>query len=109
MKILVLSLLLLFSGFAGVGPSASAFAQSQNKSSVDISSSLARLQNIPQYQGRVLGTHLRRSNGGYVYEVRILRDNDTVIIVFISPQTGSVVGDSEQHVKKSRTKKKKNR
>lgn len=63
----------------------------------DISDSLSRLKNNPRYDGRVLGTHLRRDGSGYLYEVRILRRrDDRVILVYIDPETGGVVGDSER-------------
>jgi hypothetical protein len=60
----------------------------------DITASLSRLKNIPRYQGRVLGTHIKRDGGRYLYEVRILRRDDRVILVYIDPETGGVVGDS---------------
>ena len=61
----------------------------------DLSSTLSRLKNNPRYKGRVLGTHIKRTNGGFLYEVRILRPDDRVILVYIDPETGGVVGDSE--------------
>ncbi|MEH6405188.1 MAG: PepSY domain-containing protein [Sneathiella sp.] len=109
MKILVLSLLLLCAGLATIGHTSSALAQGLKKDAADISVSLARLQNNPRYQGRILGTHLRRSGKGYVYEVRILRNNDSVIIVFIDPRTGDVISDTGSRGSKPRSKKKKNR
>ncbi len=72
------------------------FAQSANKNSAELSRALSRLKNNPRYYGRILGTHLRRSGKNYVYEVRILRPNDTIIVVCISPKTGGVMGDSER-------------
>jgi hypothetical protein len=60
----------------------------------DSTTSLSRLRNIPRYQGRVLGTHIKRDGGRYLYEVRILRRDDRVILVYIDPETGGVVGDS---------------
>jgi len=61
----------------------------------DLSGTLSRLKNNPRYQGRVLGTHIKRDNGGYLYEVRILRSDDRIILIYIDPETGGVVGDSE--------------
>lgn len=84
-----------------------AHAQSARSNSVDLSAALSRLQNNPRYYGRVLGTHLRKSGRNYVYEVRILRPDDSVVIVFISPKTGGVIGDSERSSGKSRSKKQK--
>lgn len=63
-------------------------------SSRELSQALSRLQNNPAYRGRILGTYVRRSGSGYLYEVRILRPDDRVIVVFIDPRTGGVVGDS---------------
>lgn len=62
----------------------------------ELSDSLARLQNNPRYHGRVLSTHIRRQGGRALYEVRILRPDDRVILVYIDPNTGGVVGDSER-------------
>lgn len=107
MKILAVSLLLLCFTVGAFGGPKSAQAQSVKRNSSEISSTLSRLQQNPRYQGRILGTHLRKSGKSYVYEVRILRPDDSVIIVFISPQTGGVIGDSERNGKKSRSKKKK--
>ena len=71
------------------------FVLAQNPSR-EISSTLSRLTNNPRYDGRVLGTHLRHHPHGYLYEVRILRrHDDRVILVYIDPETGQVVGDSE--------------
>ena len=71
------------------------FAWAQNPSR-EISNTLSRLKNDPRYDGRVLGTHLRPHGRGYLYEVRILRRrDDRVILVYIDPETGYVVGDSE--------------
>lgn len=62
----------------------------------DLSSSLQRLQNNPRYQGRIIGTQIRRTERGALYEVQILRPDDRVIVVYIDPATGGVVGDSQQ-------------
>lgn len=66
----------------------------------DLSGALERLQNNPRYQGRVIGTQVRRTRDGAIYEVQILRPNDRVIVVYINPATGRVVGDSGQRGKK---------
>lgn len=63
----------------------------------EIAETLSRLKNNPRYRGRVLGTHLRRDGRDVLYEVRILRRrDDRVILVYIDPETGGVVGDSER-------------
>ena len=49
-----------------------------------------------RYQGRVLGTHIRRQGNRVLYEVRILRPDDRIILVYLDAETGGVVGDSEQ-------------
>ena len=64
--------------------------------SPEIAGALSRLKNNPRYQGRILGTHVKRNSGRLLYEVRILRPDDRVILVYIDPQTGGVVGDSER-------------
>jgi len=85
-------------------------ARTQKSNSADLSDALSRLKNNPRYEGRILGTHLRRSGKDYVYEVRILRPDDSVIVVFISSKTGGVIGDSERNQEKpSNAKNKKNR
>lgn len=67
----------------------------------DINAALSRLKDNPRYAGRVLGTHLRRDGGSYLYEVRILRRrDDRVVLVFIDPDTGRVVGDSESSARR---------
>ncbi len=81
--------------FLGVSAGAPAPAYAQGGSG-DISLALSRLKNNPRYQGRILGTHLKRGSGQYLYEVRILRPDDRVILVYIDPETGGVVGDSER-------------
>ncbi len=73
-----------------------ASARSEKTNSADLSNALSRLKNNPRYSGRILGTHLRKSGKDYVYEVRILRRDDSVIVVFISSKTGGVIGDSER-------------
>ena len=68
-----------------------AFAQAR---SGDLAGSLSRLKNNPRYGGRILGTHIVNRGGKRLYEVRILRPDDRVILVYIDPRTGGVVGDS---------------
>ena len=62
--------------------------------SSDLSGALSRLKNDPRYEGRILGTHIVGQSGRRVYEVRILRPDDRIILVYIDPRTGNVVGDS---------------
>ncbi len=62
----------------------------------DLSGALDRLQNNPRYRGRIIGTQIRRTERGALYEVQILRTDDSVIVVLIDPNTGGVVGDSER-------------
>ena len=69
-------------------------AAAQRGGGGDISGALDRLQNNPRYRGRVIGTQIRRTERGAVYEVQILRPDDRVIVVYIDPNTGGVVGDS---------------
>ncbi|MGB0682350.1 MAG: PepSY domain-containing protein [Magnetovibrionaceae bacterium] len=76
------------------GPSLAQTVQAKSRRSADISGALSRLANNPKYRGRVLGTHIRNTRRGFVYEVRILRPDDRVILVYIDPETGGVVGDS---------------
>jgi len=64
--------------------------------SPEIAGALSRLKNNPRYQGRILGTHVKRDRGRLLYEVRILRPDDRVILVYIDPETGGVVGDSDR-------------
>ena len=108
MKILIRTFL-LFSLLLGLSllPD-TAFAQSKKSASADLSNALSRLKNNPRYNGRVLGTHLRKTGKGYVYEVRILRPNDSVVVVYISSETGGVIGDSERSRGKNKKKKKRN-
>ena len=93
---LTIAALAAFLGVSAAAP-VPALAQSYAQSgSGDISSALSRLKNNPRYQGRILGTHVKRGGGRYLYEVRILRPDDRVILVYIDPDTGGVVGDSER-------------
>jgi len=76
-----------------VAAPAEAVAQDRSR---ELSQSLSRLQNNPRYRSRILGTHIRETDRGFLYEVRILRRDDRVILVYIDPRTGGVVGDSER-------------
>lgn len=90
---LVVLTLVLTAGAASVSAPADAVAQDRSR---ELSQSLSRLQNNPRYRGRILGTHIRETDRGFLYEVRILRRDDRVILVYIDPRTGGVVGDSER-------------
>ena len=70
----------------------------------EIAGALSRLKNNSRYQGRILGTHVKETRGRYLYEVRILRPDDRVILVYIDPQTGGVVGDSDRRQQRRATK-----
>ncbi len=107
MKKLVVPVLLLVLALGGVCSPGLARAQVAQANSAELSGALKRLRNNPRYYGKVLGTHLRGSGKNYVYEVRILRPDDSVIVVFISPKTGGVIGDSERGSGKSGRKNKK--
>ena len=90
-----LSLIALLAALLVAGsPISEAAAQSR---SPGLGASLSRLQNNPRYQGRILGTHVVRRQSRQLYEVRILRPDDRVILVYIDPKTGGVVGDSERN------------
>ncbi len=92
-KLLALLVIILAAGLVFT-PVNQAVAQSRGG---DLSSSLQRLQNNPRYQGRIIGTQIRRNErGDALYEVQILRADDRVIVVYIDPATGGVVGDSER-------------
>ena len=91
-KILSLLTIILAVSLVSV-PVPEAAAQSRGS---DLSSSIQRLQNNPRYQGRVIGTQIRRTERGALYEVQILRPDDRVIVVYIDPNTGGVVGDSQR-------------
>lgn len=60
----------------------------------NLQQSLKRLTNNPHYRGRVLGTRVVNTRRGKLVEVRILKSNDRIIIVYLDPRTGGVVGDS---------------
>lgn len=92
-KLLALLIIILAAGLVFT-PVNQAVAQSRGGG--DLSGSLERLQNNPRYQGRIIGTQIRRTARGALYEVQILRPDDRVIVVYIDPTTGGVVGDSER-------------
>jgi len=73
----------------------------------DLQSSISRLKNNPHYRGKILSTHIRELNNRSIFEVRILKKNDRIVIVYIDPETGGVIGDSLQS--SGKRKKKKNR
>ena len=69
-------------------------AQAQNPP--DLFSILANLQRNPAYAGEVLTTQQYYPPGSqrFLYEVRILRPDDTIVIVYIDPMTGQIVRTS---------------
>lgn len=93
MRKLLASLIIILAAGLVFTPEGPAVAQSRGG---DLSGSLERLQNNPRYQGRIIGTQIRRTERGALYEVQILRSDDRVIVVYIDPNTGGVVGDSER-------------
>ena len=104
-KLLSILTLVLFLGSVN-SMNSRAYAQS---GSPDIAGALSRLKNNPRYQGRILGTHVKRNSGRLLYEVRILRPDDRVILVYIDPRTGGVVGDSERRQRRVVNPNRKNR
>jgi plasmid stabilization system protein ParE len=93
MRKLLASLIIILAAGLIFTPEGPAVAQSRGG---DLSASLQRLQNNPRYQGRIIGTQIRRTARGALYEVQILRPDDRVIVVYIDPATGGVVGDSQR-------------
>lgn len=74
-------------------PEPTAFAQSGGPA---LSDALARLQRDPAYAGRIVGTHVLRGpsdSGAFLYEVRILSPGDRILIVYLDPDSGAVVGN----------------
>ena len=84
----------LFGIIAFVFMSLSVHAPIVHAASADLQASIARLKNNPDYRGKVLSTHIKQRGGRSVLEVRILKKNDRIVIVYIDPQTGGVIGDS---------------
>ena len=69
-----------------------AFAQN----APDLFSILANLQRNPAFAGEVLTTQQYYPNPGsprFLYEVRILRPDDSIVIVYIDPMTGQIVSN----------------
>ena len=67
-----------------------------------LSDALARLQRDPAYAGRIVGTHVLRApsgSGAFLYEVRILSPGDRIIIVYLDPDSGAVVGNPRAWVR----------
>ncbi len=91
-KILIILALLLTLGL----PAAHVSVSPAQGASNDLAGAIKRLKNNPRYRGRVLGSQVRQTPEGPLYEVRILRRDDRVIVVYIDPGTGGVVGDSER-------------
>ncbi len=60
----------------------------------DLQASIAALKNNPQYRGKILSTNIRNKRGKAIFEVRILRKNDRIVIVYIDPKTGQIIGDT---------------
>ena len=63
----------------------------------DLFSILAQLQRNPQYAGQVLTTKQYYPDPGspqFLYEVRILRPDDRIVIVYIDPMSGRIVSVS---------------
>ncbi|MCG8492334.1 MAG: PepSY domain-containing protein [Sneathiellales bacterium] len=77
--------------------------------SADLQSSISRLKNNPHYRGKVLSTHIRELDNRSIFEVRILKKNDRIVIVYIDPETGGVIGDSLEGSGKRKKNKKKRR
>ncbi len=77
--------------------------------SADLQSTISRLKNNPYYRGRVLSTHIREFDGRTIFEVRILKKNDRIVIVYIDPETGGVIGDSLGDRDNGKKKKRKRR
>ena len=91
-KLLTFLIIILATSLVAI-PAHNAAAQSRG---ANLSDSIERLQNNPRYRGRIIGTQIRRTERGALYEVQILRADDCVIVVYMDPITGGVVGDSEQ-------------
>lgn len=94
-KILFILAMVLTFGTAAPVASVVPEAAAQTRSG-DLSGALARLKNNPRYAGQIIGTQIRRTGGRSLYEVQVLRRDDSVIVVYIDPRTGGVIGDSER-------------
>lgn len=84
-------LLALAIGWLGLGTLASAAAAQDGRGLFEL---LDRLQRDQRYEGQVLGTHAVERGGRTLYEVRILTRDDRVVLVYIDPETGAIVGDT---------------
>ncbi len=84
--------LMMVSPAAPVPGAAVAYAQEF----FNLQNSLKRLKANPRYRGRVLGTRVVRTPEGRLVEVRILKPNDRIVIVYIDPLTGGVVRESRR-------------
>lgn len=104
MKKSVASIALMVLVYGVIFASTVAHAQTSKKNTAELSKTLSRLANNPRYTGRVIGTHLRQSGKGYLYEIRILRPDDSIIVVLVSPQSGRVIRDSERKKQKPNRK-----
>jgi hypothetical protein len=62
----------------------------------NLEKSLKRLKANPRYRGKILGVRAVRTSRGKLMEVRILKSNDKIILVYIDPDTGGVVSDSRK-------------
>ncbi len=74
--------------------SASVPAGAQNGSAPDLLSILSQLQQNPAYAGQIVGTQAYRpdpQSDRVLYQVRILRPDDQIIVIYIDPATGQVV------------------
>ena len=63
----------------------------------DLFAILAQLQRNPRFAGQVLTTqqfYPEPGSGNFLYEVRILRPDDRIIIVYIDPMSGQIVSVS---------------
>lgn len=63
----------------------------------DLFTILSMLQRNPAYAGEVLTTqqyYPDRGSPNFLYEVRILKPDDSIVIVYIDPMTGQIVSVS---------------
>ena len=92
----ILALTLCLAPVPAQAASASGTAAVVQSGGPALSEALARLQRDPAYAGRVVGTHVLRApsgSGAFLYEVRILSPGDRIIIVYLDPDSGAVVGN----------------
>lgn len=99
LKIIVLSLVVVLPLSAGPGPVWAQAEQDEalkNRKNEDLIpyGRIAR-QVERQFNGRVVGQNLRKDNGRWVYQLRLLRDEDgKVIVVVVDAKTGRVIRTS---------------